>query len=1211
MTFSRLVWRNLFYHWRGNLAVLLGVVVGTAVLTGALFVGDSLTGSLRAMAAEQLGWVDQAMVAGRFVRAQLADEIQADKVGPAIFLRGSAAVEIGEGGTPRAKVHRSGGVTVLGVDDRFWPDGQMPLTPDIWTSKRAEAVLSAALARELNVKKGDSITLSVQKASQVPRETLLGRRQADEVIGDIGVTVAEVLPDHGPGRFTLTPSTMAPRNVFVPLGLLQQRLDLPGRANALLVAGGKDLQEQLHLHLTLEDWGLTLTRPEDRARQFFHLLDPRRKADSLKPTDTLAKAKWQRRVPDQPAAPSAEYADKLSLGSIIEYYQRERNYLNLSTSRMFLEPGVATAALAPPPAPASRVEPPRETVLIYLADSISALKNDLAAHVAALDPAPLAFLRIAAGDALQIPYAVVAARNEAPVNTPLSEEIYLTDWPESPLAALKKGDSVVLTYYHPDDEGHLQLRSLALTLAGRYPLQGPYDDPDWSPTFTGITDKLDISDWQNPPFPFYAQRLWPRDHEYWERYRTTPRAYVSLKTGQQLWGNRFGNVTSVRHWLRKTADAKETAESAKAWTEKILNNLKPEQGGLVFEDVREQSLHASTGSTPFGLYFLGFSVFLIASALLLVGLLFRLNLDRRAAEIGVLLATGMRRATVRRLLLAEGGLLAAVGGLLGLAGALGYAKVLLAYLDANWPTGLERSFLQLHTELQSYVIGYVAAVAVSVLTILWATRVLSKIAPRSLLAGETNPEPLYGTRRGNLAWLWITLSLVGAAGCVAGGALTRDPEMKASAFLGSGILVMTALVFAFAARMRSERHQTLIRQGALEVPRLGTRNAARHRLRSLLTVSLLASASFLVIAVECFHREADEHFYERNGGSGGFSLIGESEIPVFQDLNSPKVREELLPQGSQVVALERVEFIHLRVRAGDDASCLNLYKPTRPRILGAPPALVRRGGFEFAAVENDDPKNPEPNPWVLLERPRADGSIPVFGEANSVAYILKSGLGETLRVPDERGEMVTLRIVGLLKDSVFQSELLMSEANFLKLHPHQEGFSFFLIDASRERAASVRDVLESGMSSAGFAVTPSARRLESYLAVENTYLSTFQALGGLGLLLGAAGLAVVLLRSTWERRGELALLRALGYRRSAIGWLVWAENSYLLVIGLGIGALAALASVTPVVIGGTGQVPWLRLLGLLFAVLVVGQISGVIALAMTVRAPLLAALRRE
>ena len=37
MTFTRLLLRNLLWHWRGNAAVMLGVAVGTAVLTGALF----------------------------------------------------------------------------------------------------------------------------------------------------------------------------------------------------------------------------------------------------------------------------------------------------------------------------------------------------------------------------------------------------------------------------------------------------------------------------------------------------------------------------------------------------------------------------------------------------------------------------------------------------------------------------------------------------------------------------------------------------------------------------------------------------------------------------------------------------------------------------------------------------------------------------------------------------------------------------------------------------------------------------------------------------------------------------------------------------------------------------------------------------------------------------------------------------------------------
>src|SRR5215467_7785420 len=112
MTFARLLLRNLLFHWRGNLAVLLGVAVGTAVLTGALLVGDSLRGSLRRLTLEQLGWVDYALVAPRFFRAALADELRADHTCPVILLQGTA----GSGKPPR----RATRVTVLGVDERFW-----------------------------------------------------------------------------------------------------------------------------------------------------------------------------------------------------------------------------------------------------------------------------------------------------------------------------------------------------------------------------------------------------------------------------------------------------------------------------------------------------------------------------------------------------------------------------------------------------------------------------------------------------------------------------------------------------------------------------------------------------------------------------------------------------------------------------------------------------------------------------------------------------------------------------------------------------------------------------------------------------------------------------------------------------------------------------------------------------------------------------------
>src|SRR5262249_16616553 len=169
----------------------------------------------------------------------------------------------------------------------------------------------------------------------------------------------------------------------------------------------------------------------------------------------------------------------------------------------------------------------------------------------------------------------------------------------------------------------------------------------------------------------------------------------------------------------------------------------------------------------------------------------------------------------------------------------------------------------------------------------------------------------------------------------------------------------------------------------------------------------------------------------------------------------------------------------------------------------------------------------------------------------------------------------------------------------------------FLVRTPAEKEGEVKRLLERGLLVQGFEVTPVARRLESYLAVENTYLSTFQALGGLGLILGSLGLAVVLLRGGWERRGEVALVRALGYRRRTLGWLVLAENGFLLVLGLAAGTVAALAAVAPHVVSGAGAVPWWHLLELLALVLVVGLAAGALAVATTLRAPLVPALRRE
>jgi putative ABC transport system permease protein len=1197
MTIRRLLLENLLYHWRGNLAVLLGVVVGTAVLTGALLVGDSLRGSLAELSLRQLGWVDQALVGGRFLREEHANTLAAEKRSPAIVLQGAATAAGGR---------RAGRVTILGVDSSFWHafggDGGSLSAWDGANSGGDFAVLSQTLAHELGVVKGDALTLHLQKSSSVPRESLLGRRDAAEVIEDLHVTVRGVEAMDAPGiSFSLNPTPALPRNVFVPLHVLQKAIGQPGRVNVLLAGGcGQDLQARFTQSLTLDDWNLVLQTPASRTVSLFNRLD--RQGDGVLRESALR---------DRMAQIVVQGADRdgnrqLTRDEVFSYYKEHRPYLSLESRQLLLDTRTMEAAWSAAYSEGIRVAP----TLVYLANNISDGINSIPySIVAALDPAqtpPLGpFLPPGASELKD-------------------DEIVLAAWPDSPLQA-KPGDRITLQYFEPESHGDPKEQTATFRLAGYLPMHGLAADPDLTPEFPGITDKLTIAEW-NPPFPYYPKRVKPRDERYWREYRTTPKAYVTLATGQRQWSSRFGQLTSMRFASDKAApDA-----FAERLSESLLQRLSPESGGLLFEDVKRRGQQASAGGMDFGGLFLGFSFFLIAAALLLVGLLFRLNLDRRAQEFGVLFAVGYSSRTVRRLLFAEGAALAAAGALIGLGLALAYAWLLLDLLARWWPGGLQGSFLHLHATPLSLAIGYVAAVATSLLTIWWTVRGLRRVAPTTLLRGETTPLPRASEKRtaavGWSPWIAGAAALGGGALLIAG-AFLHDHEQQAGAFFGGGTLLLTAFLAGLWAWMRAPRHRLVRGHGLTALARLGVRNAARHPLRSLLTAGLLAAAAFLVVAVESFRRQPDANYQDRNSGSGGFALLAESDVPIFQDLNSDAGRQDVLdhlqrrsgaPHDPSAAAqqlttardlLPRTTFFSFRVRQGDDASCLNLYQPRNPKLLGVPQALIDRGGFQFAETLATTPED-KANPWRLLDQP-LDGVVPVIGEKNTVVWILKKGLGDELEVSDDQGKPLRLRIVALLNDSVFQSELLLSETNFLKHFPKREGYQTLLIDVPGAEAATLKNVLETALDDRGLEVTPTAERLAAYLAVENTYLSTFQALGGLGLVLGALGLAVVLLRSVSERRGELALLRALGFRRSALGELVLAENGFLLVLGLVIGTAAALLAVAPHLLMNGGNVPWPRLGAMLGGVLAVGIVAGAAAVAATLRAPLLIALRRE
>jgi putative ABC transport system permease protein len=1147
----RLALRNFAFHWRSNCAVALGVLAATAVLTGALVVGDSVRGSLRHLAIERLGRIDSALVTTHFFHEAMAGEVaaapgfQSDFTAalPAILLQGTLESTSGEH-------HRRGGnVALFGVGPAFWKLGDGgPKNPP----GRNEIILNQPLAEQLHVgppqqqpdgsMKFDEVILRLPQAAEVPADSPLGRKT--ETVRSRRLTVSEIIPANGLGRFGLRPTQQTPLNAFTSPETLQQMLGVEGRVNAILVAGHGENEPasvqngealQASLHPTLADYGVSI-------------------------------------------------------------HQTDHGYFNLTSDRMLLEPAIEAAVMK-----ALAADHP-QPVFTYLANYI--LAGD--------GRGKIPYSTVAAVDFTdQPPLGPLVNRDGQKIGPIGDDEIVLNSWAADDLAAqgvmLKPGDPIELTYFESEStHGNVVETKHQFQLKEIAKLEGAAADRALTPEVKGVTDEASIADW-NPPFPFDHDRVRStppnnQDDLYWRQYKATPKAFVNLEQGRKLWGSRFGNTTSIRI-------PPHDGLTEQSLTAQLESQLDPATTGFQFLPVKRLSLTAAAGTTPFAVLFLAFSMFIIASALMLLAVLFKLGVDSRAAELGITLAVGFRRRLLRRMMLIEGGCVALAGALAGVLVGIAYAWLMLVGLKTWWLGAISTPFLELYVRPESLAIGYLCGVLVSLATIVWALRQTRRVSVRRLLAGQVEEARMLVHR--NAGWAgWIAAALAIAAAAIAIFGARLGGESQAGAFFSAGALILVAGLIGVWQFLRNDSHGSFI-GGRSALLQLAIRNGGRHPLRSTLTIGLTAAACFLIIAVSAFQLAPPSQGPTFDSGDGGFGLIAQADQPIYQNLNSPDAQYELGFSEAAIQAVKNAKLFPLRVQAGDDASCLNLYQPRQPRVLGAPQELIDRGGFDWAASDATTPEERK-NPWLSLSRKReAGGAIPVVLDQNTAMYSLHlyGGVGEEFEIDSPRGGKIKLQVVGLLANSIFQGDLIVSEENFERLFPDVSGYRFFLVTAPQADIRQVANTLDSALGDYGFTAQTTAARLETFFAVQNTYLSTFRSLGGLGLLLGTIGLAAAQLRSVVERRGELALMQACGFRRRRLSQMILLENSALLLAGLAIGVLAALVVLIPHLIAGGAGIPWLSLAVMLGIVLLAGLLAGAAAARAVMRSSLVPALR--
>ncbi|HEY4760116.1 MAG TPA: FtsX-like permease family protein, partial [Thermoguttaceae bacterium] len=1001
---------------------------------------------------------------------------------------------------------------------------------------------------------GDELILRLPRLGAIPADSALGRKR--ETVRSSRLTVSAIIPADGLGSFNLRPTQHVQFNAFVDINWMQERLEQPGLVNGVLVQlRGNDKRPMSSGGSRLQD----LLRP--------NLTD---------------------------------------FGLTVEI--TKLGYVYISSARMIIPLNAEKEILKTLDNEISQglvIQP----AFTYLANTIADKEQEIPySTITAIDFTD------------QAPLGPFLSIDGKPIATLKDDEIALNSWAADDLQA-KVGDQISVTFFDPEStEGRVQERMISLRLAAVVKLEGAADDRSLTPAVKGLTDELTMSQW-DPPFPFDAKRVRTQDEQYWSEHGAVPKAFVSLATGRRLWGSRFGDTTSIRLRLPGTMRME--------YLQKRLSAIDPAAFGMVFQPVKQQALAAATGTTPFNVLFLAFSFFIIAASVMLTLLLFRLGVEQRAGQIGILLAVGLTHPQVRRIMLTEGILIAATGSLLGVPLGIGYAALMLLGLCTWWLAAIVTPFLHLYISPISLLIGFISGIVAAMAAIGPSVRSISRIAPRRLLANQTGPEilPACSSRRlrsrTNVAQAVLLLLALGTVLVLLLGG--QQNEYQAVAFFVGGGFVLMCLLGLVWLRLRSGGIGPAVAAGRGNILRMALSNAARNPGRSVLTITLVGAACFLIVAVSAFRLDTSQQMPTLASGNGGYSLAAESDQPVYQNLNTADGRSQLGFSADDEKQFAGCTAISLRVMPGDDASCLNLYRPRQPRLLGVPQKMIEQDGFAWADVlkkGTGTSLRSEPvlffNPWTLLQQDLgqdSDGApiVPVILEKNTANYSLNlwRGLGETFEISGGRGIKIRLKVVALLSNSIFQGDLLVDEAALLKYFPDITGYRFYLIKTPPDKTEAVQKILESRLSDYGLDVETTGQRLARFLAVQNTYLSTFQSLGGLGLLLGTLGLAAVELRNVVERRGELALLRAAGFRRRTLAGLLLMENAVLLLAGLGCGVLSALVAVLPHLISGVASIPWNSLAVTLALVLAVGVIAGLAAAGRVLRAPLLAALREE
>ncbi len=1011
MTRKQFISQNLRRYKHYYLLIALAVALANTIITGSLFVGDSVKHTLVSRVDERLGRTITLATSG--------DGFMNDAFANVPALKGSAAtVFFTNGFVPHGMSLLP--VSVWGVDSSLTAIASQ----DFIFPAAGEVVINRKTADELSLKPGDDLVVRLPNTRMIPSGSLF---VTDNYTASLRLRVKAVINSRQSGNLNLRNEQTIPFNLFINRQELASELEMAGKCNIIML-NRKISGDEL--------------------------------SNSWKPSFS---------------------GIKVEIGD---------GYQEIVSEGVFLEKDLISRL--------DRRFPQANHLFSYLV-------NDFSAH----------------GDS--IPYSFVTAIDHFAGKKLTGNDIILSDYAARRLKA-STGDTVTLTFFASAELKVLTEEKRPFVVKDIMPLQAFQADGKLSAEFPGLSDVENCTDWDSD-LPINMGRITKEDENYWDLYRTTPKALIAYPEGASLWGNNYGVATGVR------IPGKENLAP-------VLDEiLSPADVGITVISPRDAGLAAAHGGVDFKSLFLALAFFVIAAALLLATVPLGGMLHDRRKELLLLQALGYTPKRIKSILMNEVALMTLIATLAGMVTAILYNRLVLYALGNIWKGAVHTENFIASIEPASLIAGTLVTLAISFGTLWWTLqRILKRDGKSPVRTASTKAKP----------WLPVTCCLLMLILLIVNFVIAQSPVL----FMVTGIAGLVAAISGYAYIIHRSSLFTL--HSSLTLRSSLFKNLDYRRRSGIISVAVLASGLFVVFSVG-LNRKNFSDTSSLLSGTGGFTLWGENSVPLYHSLSTPEGREQFglseLPANTSILQFYR--------HGGDDASCLNLNKAPQPTVLGVDADLLADASFTFAATINGLPRNH--SVWAALSQKRGD-CYPVVADQTVLQWGLMKSVGDTITYLNRKGEPVVLQFIGGLNTSIFQGNLLMDKSLFSEIWG-ENGSELMLVQTPDSTKQDVKQLLSQALANYGLQLSFCNERLKEFNSVTDSYLTIFLMLGGLGLLIGLFGMLLVIKRGLLDRVGEISTLSAIGFDAGSIKRQLFRESMVVPLYAIAAGTIASLVAV--------------------------------------------------